>query len=113
MKKDTSKNGGFRVGMEVIAIRTHSEGEFKKGERFIIQGIKKGCKCVGWLLDIGYTGAGTYCNSCKMNYGNNISWFGAYSFRPITDADNKPEMSNVTSEDIIKEMGLLTVGINN
>lgn len=43
----------FYVGQKVVAIITHSRNNFKKGDEFIVQDIKKSACCGTWLINIG------------------------------------------------------------
>lgn len=65
----------FYIGQEVVAIRDHSMGFFKKGQEFTVLGIKK--SCCEWDVNIGHT------------YNFNI-----YSGYAICGICNKKELSD-------------------
>lgn len=85
----------FYVGQEVEAVRSHSEGAFKKGDRFVVQSVTNYCRC-GWLVAIGiqdpsFEGIEGYvyiCSGCgaKDNYIPNQWKFKHTNFRAITPA---------------------------
>jgi len=88
----------FKIGQEVVCIKSHSMGFFKKGEEFTIQGIKieKCCKLI--TLDIGlkfdYVNGECVC-------GNTTEWdnyFSSSLFAP------KQELSNTTYNEVLEWM---------
>ena len=94
------ENNKFYVGQEVLCIKTHSGGEVIKGEKYIINGIKRGCEHTNLLLDIGKASETTRnkCRYCNYSHIDIILWFSCYLFSPI---DN--ELSELTAEDILEE----------
>lgn len=87
------------VGQKIVAIRNHSQGVFKKGDKFIINGIKRDCCTNHLLLNID-TGIrrDTECKYClKTDVG---TWYYDNLFAPIE------EVGNVTIEQILEEMSV-------
>jgi len=87
----------FKVGKKVVAIKSHSAGFFKKGQEFILIGIKERSCCGNLVLDIGFKSdyfTGTQCNCGKINEYD--SYFSASSFRPID------ELSNTTYDEVMQ-----------
>lgn len=80
----------FYVGQKVVAIKDHSQWSFKKGDEFVVRGIKpKPCGCAGWDINIGISNtrdySTIYCSLC----GIKRSWDGYYCascFAPIQQA---------------------------
>jgi len=88
----------FYVGQEVVAIKDHSQGRFKKGQEFVILGIKKGCKHYPLLIDIGVKESVMYeshCNECSHKIFDNILWFCASCFTP------KQQLSQTTYNEVM------------
>lgn len=95
------------IGQEIVCIKTHTQGVFKKGETYTIKGIIERCGC-GVLLDIGfkatnYIGENVKCPDCGGIYLKSSIWyFKSTSFAPIdfdiselTDILEKPkELTN-------------------
>ena len=83
----------FYVGQEVVAIKDHSRGLFKKRDEFVIQGIKEGC-CVVELnvgIKTNYTTITcVYCGKQTANY----DYYCASSFAP------KQQLSETTYNDV-------------
>jgi len=70
------------IGQPIVAIRTHTQGDFKKGEEFQIKALTAGCKCgnSSILIDIGLRKA-TKCNSCDTYHWG--SFYKEVSFAPL------------------------------
>ena len=74
------------VGQPIVYIQTHSQGIVKKGQEFVIKGIKS-CKCNDINLDIGILAPSNalYATSCEC--GNRIidkiHWFSQQLFAPL------------------------------
>lgn len=84
----------FYVGQEVVAIKDHSQGVYKKGDEFVIQGIKK--TCCNCCLDIGMSYFGDMtCTKCGNDYDAfGVTWFNQSSFSP------KQQLSETTYNDV-------------
>lgn len=96
--KNNSSN--FEIGKQVICIEDHPEGTFKQGDIFILNGIRKGCKCHPLLLDIGMSdGIGTKCTLCGKEFGEEIQWFKSVRFAPYMAPKSK-----YTPEQLFKEI---------
>lgn len=75
----------FYVGQRVVALRSHWQGYFEKGEEFIVVGIRKPC-CV-WVIDVGIPNKHMGCVCSKCGYGefNVNAWFAIEDFAPISE----------------------------
>ena len=51
------------IGQPIVAIENHSTGEYKKGDEFIIESLRVGCKHAPILIGIGHSGK-TGCKKC-------------------------------------------------
>lgn len=79
----------FYVGQEVEAVADSARGLFRKGERFIIEGIQKGCPCLKWVVNVGliHNYASSSCHRCGGNkILGNAAWIVYELFRAITPA---------------------------
>jgi hypothetical protein len=76
----------FYVGQQIIAIIGHSNGNYKKGDRFIVKDIKKNKCCGTWLIEININTKDKYktirCNICN-NVRVNDDYYRAASFAPV------------------------------
>jgi len=92
----------FEVGKKVIAIGNHSQGKFRKGDVFILDGIKKShCTCKPFVLDIGIKSEYPFsrCPICDYRYvSDSVWWVGSNYFAPYDDS-----LSELTAEDILNE----------
>lgn len=91
------------IGQRVVAIISHSRGEFRKGDEFVINGIRTApCKCNNLDIDIGKitNGVVSYCVVCNTTYGSNgnVYWFNECCFAPLA------ELSDYTSDELINEL---------
>jgi len=84
----------FYVGQEVVAIRDHSQGIFKKGQEFVIRGIKKGC--CGIDLDIGMNESVyiSVCDCGRETIEHGCLWFNSNRFSP------KQQLSETTYNEV-------------
>lgn len=75
------------IGQPIVAIRSHSQGIFKKGDEFIIKGIRTPlCNCKNLDIDIGFrpTPKRSGCRVCNVTYpSDGIYWFSEVSFAPL------------------------------
>lgn len=105
----------FEVGKKVIAIKTHGNKLFVRGEVFELLAIKKAdCGCKKHLLDIGKVipavhNSGLYTQNCprcrkyQLTRTDNTAWFSSWSFAPYDDS-----LSELTAEHILEETTVLT-----
>lgn len=76
----------FYVGQKIIAIRDHSQGVFKKGDKFIVKGLGK--ECCHNIVDIGVN---TQKPKFRCSCGNtgikthNKSMFAEECFKPLQE----------------------------
>lgn len=96
----------FEVGKKVICIKTHCDGDYKRGQVFNLICITTGCKHYPVLLDIGLKlkmGQVSTCNVCDHEASREIQWCSAKCFAPYDDS-----LSELTAEDILEETNLHT-----
>lgn len=66
----------FYISQEIVAIRDHSQGAFKKGDEFKVTSIGKSC-CT-WIITIGIKATGVpVCTLC----GKYRKYTGEWEFR--------------------------------
>lgn len=78
----------YTIGDDIIAIRDHSQGKFKKGDVFTCKGILETfCKCKKYIIDIGiYSETNIQkCFECKQErkYKSDVWWFSSTSFKKL------------------------------
>lgn len=77
------------IGQPIVAIRSHSLGQFKKGQEFKIVGLESSpCSCTGnILINIGVKYPTSYCECiyCGALSTNPYPyvWYCEYSFAPL------------------------------
>jgi len=86
----------FKIGQEIVCIKSHSLSLFKKGDEFVIQGIKKEKCCNTITLDIGlkFDFILARCVCGKETEWDN--YFGSSLFVP------KQELSNTTYNEVME-----------
>lgn len=97
----------IEVGKDVVAIRDHSQGIFKKGQIFKCLAIKEPyCNCYKALIDIGIKDSSfsnfNECYLCGASFKENNStwWLNIDLFRALDDI-------TPSIEEIIKEIAPL------
>lgn len=56
------------IGQPIVAIINHSQGVFKKGDEFIIRGLKTSpCNCKNVIIDIGFITNKTIQRYCECH----------------------------------------------
>lgn len=79
------------IGQEIISLRDHKEGVFKKDTLLVIRSIRNSCcKCDGVEIDIGIKQTRPYifCYRCDLHFietHTGIWWFGEDYFIPLDE----------------------------
>ena len=97
----------FRVNQEVVAIKSHSQGLFIKGQHFTVQSISA-CGCGIELLKLfGLTAPSrsTRCNRCMGVI--NDSYFYAKMFAPVDSVNFADELLRDIAIEIEEEQLIL------
>lgn len=81
----------FKVGQKVVAVKSHSGGEFKIGDIFIVDELNCCCKC--GLSTICLNGKDEYCIVvCSCNYtGAGREHYTEMCFEPIQNISDAVE----------------------
>lgn len=94
----------IEVGKDVVAIRDHNQGQFKKGDIFPCIGLRPSkCKCPRPEINIGLrtTLKEQYCPICLVEWKSEpFWWFDTKHFRALDDI-------TPSIEEIIKEIAPL------
>jgi hypothetical protein len=76
----------FYVGQQVVAIVGHSKENFKKGDLFTVNDIRKNKCCGTWIISIGINTKNrfrnTVCGICN-NIRVNDDYYRAATFAPV------------------------------
>ena len=103
----------FYVGQEVVAVKTHTDRDYIKGQvHKITSCVPGGCKCVGWDVTIGVrenVEFESFCCTCghsEILPANSEVVYHHTNFAPITSQFKTIEYSSVIEKE--KE----TVGAN-
>lgn len=98
------------IGQEIVAVKNHSHDYFKKGQEFVIIGLRKSpCSCGHTEINIGIAAPpqGTYCTKCKqVDNEHTIFWFCESSFAPKLSLTESEE---AYIEEVIKEADSIPV----
>ena len=97
----------FHIGQDVVALKDHSQGIFKKDDTFSIKGIILGnCMCNKILLDIGIK---TNCNTrtCRIcefesEINNFIAFFDSKLFAPLDELTDISELQEVLEQPLFQ-----------
>jgi len=83
----------FYVGQKVVAIKSHSQGIFKKGDVFKVKALMK--PCCYWVCDIGIENISDImeCN-CGNEYKSSVWAIACHVLAPIQEA--KPPLMTFT-----------------
>ena len=74
----------FYVGQEVEAIRNHSQGCFKKGDRFIVSGYRYACCTMVITIGIKKSRPLNQCVCGAISHSVSDEWeFAYYNFRAL------------------------------
>ena len=102
------ENHRWYIGMPIVAVRNHSKGRFKKGDEFVVKGIKQGCCSL--LLDIGIKldgeGIRWRCTCCNAAWETKdlTGWYSERNFLPL-DFDIS-ELTKILEEPIQEKINL-------
>jgi len=98
----------FEIGKEVVAIKGHSQGAFKKGDVFMCEGLERcPCKCgmpyinVGITVPYHFSKVEAHCHVCHTIYpqAGIYWWFKSTSFAPLDSIDIS-ELTEVLEKEI-------------
>lgn len=73
------------IGQKIVAIVTHSLGDFKEGQVFEIKTLRQGC-CSIWI-DIGIPSkhGPTICYCGKIHNKQSFAWYCETAFAPLDE----------------------------
>lgn len=95
----------FRIGQKVVAKTTSNN--WRKGDEFIVRGIKKAPCCGDLLLNLHISGTIVVCNKhTKQQLG--IDWWDAKCFEPIVDISFGEEVTSKIEQEFEIGEPLLT-----
>jgi len=98
----------YRAGDDIVAIKDHSQGIYKKGDVFTAISLQRnGCGCI-ILVDIGLKSDRLYtkCPVCGMNdeKTDNIWWVEARAFRRLLSRSEEEDLADVLAEVFQEEL---------
>lgn len=92
------------IGQEIVCIQTHSQGVVKRGQTFVIRGLRPStCKCKEVEIDVGVISPNGY-RACRCYVCNNVFdeppystwWFSETRFAPL-------EYNQEAIDELVKE----------
>ena len=98
----------YRPGDDIVAIKDHSQGIYKKGDVFTAEAMKRNsCGCI-ILVDIGLKSDRpfTQCPVCRTNdeKTDNIWWVEARAFRKLLSRSEEEDLADVLAEVFSEEL---------
>jgi hypothetical protein len=93
----------LKLNQEVVAIKSHSQGLFTKGQHFVVESIRA-CGCgieIVKLFRLAAPSGSTKCNLCLEVI--NDSYFNAKMFAPIESVTFAKELLEEMTEEIEEE----------
>lgn len=98
----------YRPGDDIVAIKDHSQGIYKKGDVFTAISMKRNsCGCI-ILVDIGLKSDRrfTKCPVCDMNdeKTDDIWWVEARAFRRLLSRSEEEDLADVLAEVFAEEL---------
>jgi hypothetical protein len=98
----------YRAGDDIVAIKDHSQGIFKKGDVFTAVAMQRNsCGC-NLVVDIGLKSDRpfTKCPVCGMNdeKTDNIWWVSAILFRRLLTRSEEEDLADVLAEVFSEEL---------
>ena len=100
----------FAIGQEIIAIRDHVKGKFKKGETFIVKSTEQSpCSCHAFLVDVGIKSKALNtpnCSDCNRQFyfPDNRHWFSNRHFAPVVKNFAELVIKSLEKEKIEEEI---------
>lgn len=87
------------INQRIVAIVDHRQGLFKKGDEFIIKGLRNSiCKCKEIDINIGIESMSStnHCPVCKSEWlADAFMWFSETRFAPLEENTETTELSEV------------------
>ena len=98
----------YRPGDEIVAIKDHSQGIFKKGDVFTAVAMKRNACGCNLVVDIGLKSDRpfTSCPVCGMHdeKTDNIWWVSAILFRRLLTRSEEEDLADVLAEVFSEEL---------
>jgi hypothetical protein len=94
------------IGQPIVALENHFQGAFKKGDEFVIKGLREAiCKCKEIDIDIGLIEKNANAESCRVcgfftMTTNTTWWFSEKRFAPL-DTDISELTEILTQKQVI------------
>lgn len=91
------------IGQDIVAIDTHPNKIFKKGDVFTIKGLQiQFCKCKYVVINVGKIANFTQyictrCN-CSRPQTDSVYWFDEHMFAPLDSFVNQEELEEVINQ---------------
>ncbi len=100
----------FYVGQELVAIKDHEDGYFKKGDEFNVITIQKSnCKCPGWDVSVGLL-CRTVMQHCSVCMSMDLETQSGFAlFHSTNFAPKLPAYEFVSMKEVVQ---LETIGAN-
>lgn len=96
----------FYVGQKIVCVIGHKDGQFKKGDVFKVQSIKRESCCGNWVVNIGLRT--DYCLIvCQCGHiNNNDDYYSCNRFKPLEEM-NAPLLTFQQIKEVEKEEVLI------
>ena len=93
----------FKKGQLVVTIRKHPNGQFKKGEYFLIKAVQRAsCDCMECIINIGKESYKSvhFCRDCNAPLASKsiIYWFSNRYFAPANPSFAQKILDKIENE---------------
>lgn len=95
----------WHIGQRIVAVRSHPDGDFRKGQEFEILALKRSSCCGDVIMDIGFTFRTSYninCFACKRT--KDVVMAGQPFFYSQINFARLDDLSNHTADSLMEEM---------
>jgi len=94
----------WKIGQDIVCIKTHEQGVIKEGEVFTIKGIRTdfcSCSFIHFNVGIGTTNKREVCTFCGFHaVATNIYWLSETRFAPLDTLTDISEIEEILSQPI-------------
>jgi len=89
------------IGQDIVSVKNHKQGLIKKGQVFVIKGLKNSwCKCNKVQIDVGVSDGSfgvNWCSTCRVNDTEKTytNWLSENLFAPLDSIADITELTEI------------------
>lgn len=93
------------IGQEIVAVKDQQQNEFKKGDLFIIRGLRGSpCSCCNVNIDVGFREKVRMTCPCGHTEITEVHWYDETNFAPLQTDSEKADMEESLTEIFEREL---------